>query len=49
MDKWLQIIWIDEATFEIDLDIRLCFVTRKKETVMEAKYLKPTFKMTEQQ
>lgn len=44
MNKWLQIIWIDEIIFEIGLNTRSCYVTRKKKIVMKIKYLKLIFK-----
>ena len=44
LEDWLHVIWTDEATFETGLDTRTCYVTRRKGTAMESRYLKPTFK-----
>ena len=44
MGDWGRVIWTDEATFETGLDTRSCYVTRRKGTAMESRYLKPTFK-----
>ena len=44
LEDWLHVIWTDEATFETGLDTRSCYVTRRKGTAMDFKYLKPTFK-----
>ena len=44
LEDWLHVIWTDEATFETGLDTRSCYVTRRKGTAMDSKYLKPTFK-----
>ena len=44
LEDWLHVIWTDEATFETGLDIRSCYITRRKGTGMESRYLKPTFK-----
>ena len=44
LDDWSHVIWTDEATFETGLDTRSCYVTRRKGTAMESRYLKPTFK-----
>ena len=41
---WSRVIWTDEATFETGLDSRSCYVSRKKGTAYESRYLKPTFK-----
>ena len=41
---WSGVVWTDEATYETGLNTRFCFVSRRKGTAMEAKYLKPTFK-----
>lgn len=41
---WGRVVWTDEATFETGLDTRSCFVSRRKGTAFEARYLKPTFK-----
>lgn len=44
-DKELESSYVDEeATFEIVLDSRSCYVTRKFSTAMEPRYLKPTLK-----
>ena len=44
VEDWGRVIWTDEATFETGLDTRSCYVTRRKGTAMESRYLKPTFK-----
>ena len=44
VEDWGCVVWTDEATFETGLDSRSCYVTRRKSTVMEVRYLKATFK-----
>ena len=41
---WSGVVWTDEATYETELDTRSCYVSRRKGTAMENRYLKPTFK-----
>lgn len=43
IEDWSRVIWTDEATFETGLDT-CCYVSRRKGTAMEVRYLKPTFK-----
>lgn len=44
LKDWAGVVWTDEATYETGLDTRSCYVSRRKGTAMEARYLKLTFK-----
>ncbi len=44
LENWLPVIWIDKAIFEIDLDTRSCYITRRKGMAIVSRYLKPKFK-----
>jgi transposase len=44
LKNWLHVIWIDEIIFEMSLDTRTCYVSRRKDTIMKERYLKLTFK-----
>ena len=39
-----RVLWTDEATFEIGLDSRRCYIPRKPSMAMKSQYLKLTFK-----
>ena len=44
LNEWMHVIWIDESTFETDLNADPVYVIKKKDTTYESRYLKSTFK-----
>lgn len=44
VENWMNVIWMDEAIFEVSLDTHFCYITCQKGKALKDQYLKPTFK-----